>query len=232
MSALTIIQKACSRLAITVPGAVFSSTDDQVIQLRHLMNQEGDELTRMHPWTALQTETTFVTVAAALQTSAIPSDFAWYINDTMWNRTTDQKILGPFTAAQWQQEQAVATGAIYPTFRFRGGEILITPTPTAGQTVAYEYVSANWAETSGGSGLSAMTADTDVPLLDDRLIILGITWRFLQSKGLDYAEAFRTYQLECGKAISRDGGRKSFYIGGASFTPYYYANIPDGSWNQ
>lgn len=230
MTALTLIQKVCSRLAIAVPGAVFSSTDDQVVQLRHLMNQEGEELARMHPWTVLQTETTFSTTAAALQTGAVPADFGWYINDTMWNRSTDQKISGPFDPAQWQQEQAIATGAIYPTFRFRGGQILITPTPTASQTVAYEYVSSNWAETSGGTDLSAMTADADVTLLEERLIVLGITWRFLQAKGLDYAEAFRTYQLECGKAISRDGGRKAYYIGG-SMPSLYSANIPDGSWN-
>ena len=231
MTALTLIGKACARLGVTVPGAVFSSTDTQVIQLRNLMNQEGQELGTRHPWTALTTEKTFTTVATSIQTSAIPSDMAWYINDTMWNRTTDQKVRGPLTSQEWQQEQAISTAVIYPSFRFRGGDLLMLPTPTAGQTVAYEYISLNWAETSGGSGLSAMTADTDVGILDEGLITLGVICRFLQAKGLDYAEAFRTYQMEVNKAVARDGGSKTYLIGGG-YTPYYYGNIPDGGWNQ
>lgn len=231
MTALTIVGQACARLGITAPTALFSSTDDQIIQLRNLMNQEGAELGKGgptdHAWGILTTEKTFTTTAAAIQTSAVPTDFGWFINDTMWNRTARIKMVGPVGADEWQNYQAISLIALpNAVFRFRGGNLIIYPTPVAGQTAAYEYVSKYWA--SGSQ--SAMTADSDTALLDETLITLGVIWRFLAAKGLDYAETFRTYQMEVTKAIGRDGGRRKLNLAGTAQNQFN-GNIPDGSWN-
>lgn len=230
MTALTIVGQACARLGITAPTALFSSTDDQIVQLRNLMNYEGQELSKGgptdHAWQALTNEKTFTTVAAAIQTSAVPTDFAFYINDTMWNRTTKVKMEGPVSAEGWQTYQALTIVTIpFAAFRFRGGNLIIFPSPVASQTAAYEYVSNIWA--SGSQ--TAMTADSDTALLDEGLITLGVIWRFLAAKGLDYAEAFRTYQVEVSKAVGRDGGRKRYALGNPP-TNRWNTNIPDGSW--
>lgn len=226
MTALTIVQNACSRLGLTAPAVVFTSTDAQIIQLRNLMNEEGVELSRASPWTKLITEKTFTTVAQALQTSAVPTDFNWYLNDTMWNRTTRIKIGGPVSAEDWQTFQAISLLSIPASvFRFRGGDILLYPTPAVGQTVAYEYGTTYWA---AGSKI-AFTADTDTALIDENLMALGLRWRFKAAKGFDYAEDFRTYEIEKQKVIARDGGRRKSYIGGSQRNPWN-ANIPEGSW--
>lgn len=229
MTALTIIQNACSRLGITSPGAVFSSTDDQIIQLRNLMNQEGKELADDVAWTRLTREQTFTSTAAAIQTGAVPTDFGWYLNDTMWNRGTMVKMDGPASPEEWQLYQAIAVVTLpAAVFRFRGGDILIYPNPVAGQTCAFEYVSTYWV--SGSQ--TAMTADADTALLDENLITLGVIWRFLAAKGLDYAEAFRTYELEVAKAMGRDGGKKKMFVGDGRPMNPWNANIPQSSWNQ
>lgn len=234
MTALSIVSNVAAGIGLTAPAAVFASTDPAIIQLRTLMNQEGQELARGaifdHAWTVLITEKTFTTTAAAIQASSVATDFGWYINDTFWNRTTQQVVRGPMTAEEWQRQQAISTTGMYPYFRFRGGSLLIYPTPTAGQTAAYEYVSKNWAQTSASVGLAAMTADTDTAILEERLIELGLRWRYLKSKGLDYAEDYRTYQLEVGKAIARDGGRKTLSLSGPQ-RPMYPTLIPEGSWS-
>lgn len=228
MTALTIIQKVCSLPGLTVPTAVFASTDQQIIQLRNLMNEELVELAGSAQWTALTNEKTFTTTAAAIQANAIPTDFDWYINDSMWNRTTRVKIGGPVSAMEWQTYQAISLLSIPASvFRIRGTNLLLYPTPAASQTVAYEYVSN--IRVSGGK--TEFSADTDTCLLDEQLIVLGTRWRFLKSKGFEYAEDFRTYELEKAQAISRDGGKPRAYIGGAPRNPWN-ANIPDGSWNQ
>ncbi len=235
MTALTIITKATARLGITTPTAVFSSTDDQIIQLRTLMNEEGEELGKAYPWTVLLTEKTFTTTAAAIQTSAVPTDFGWYMNDTLWNRTLSIRYGGPASSEEWQRYQASVTPIALPNgvFRFQGGNLLIYPPPTASQTAAYEYVSKYWAATAAGNAgtLAAMTADTDVSLLDENVISLGVRWRFLAAKGMDYAETFRSYELQKAQAIARDGGRRKHSLSGGS-RPQYNGNIPDGSWNQ
>jgi hypothetical protein len=228
MTALSIVQGAASRLGLTAPTVVFASTDAQIIQLRNLMNEEGVELSRAYPWTRLVTEKTFSTTAAAIQTGAVPTDFNWYLDDTMWNRTTRVKLAGPVSAEEWQSFQAISLLSIpQSVFRFRGGDLLIYPTPTAAQTVAYEYGSTYWV--SGSK--TAFSADTDTALLDENLITLGLRWRFKAAKGFDYAEDFATYQIEKQKVISRDGGRRRVYLGGYPRNPWN-ANIPESSWNQ
>lgn len=235
MTALQIVQNATARLGLTVPSAVFSSTDEQVILLRYLMNQEGKELATRGDWSKITKEHTFTTVAQAAQTSSVPSDFGHIIMGTVWNRNTDRPLIGPLTPAEWQQYQARNIASSFDSaFRFRGtgtASLLITPDPTAGQTVAYEYVSDQWCEAAGGTDQSAFAADTDVGLLDENLITLGVIWRFLAQKGFDYGEAFRTYQLEVEKALGRDGGKPVLYLGGAT-KRVFGSEISDGDWLQ
>ncbi len=235
MTALTILQNASSRLSLAAPSVVFASTDAQIIQLRNLMNMEGKTLAKRAAWSKITKEKTFTTVAQAAQTSSVPDDFGWYINETMWNRTADRQIIGPLSAEQWQAEQAVGVAsAIEQYFRFRGAgtdAILLGPgTPTASETVAYEYVSNQWCEASGGTDQSAFAADTDVGFLDEELITLGVIWRFKAAKGFDYGEDFRTYEMEVLKAIARDGGKPRLDIAGGMRGASYRGNIPDGNW--
>lgn len=234
MTALTVIQNACPRLGITAPTAVFGSTDDQTIQLRNLMNQEGINLSKGgdtdHAWQALTVQQTFTSVAATIQTGAVPSDFGFFINDTMWNRTTRIKMTGPVGAEEWQTYQAIAIIALpNAVFRFRGNDLLVYPTPVAGGTVAYEYVSKNWALSSSSVAKAAMTADDDTSRIDEELLTIGVIWRFLAAKGLDYGETFRTYQLAVTKAVARDGGRRKLNLAG-SIQNRFQGNIPEGSW--
>lgn len=228
MSALTIVQKVCSLPGLTAPTVVFASTDQQIIQIRTLMNEELVELAKDFAWTALITEKTFSTTAAAAQVGALPADFDWYIDDSMWNRTTRVKIGGPVSSVEWQTYQAISLLSIPATvFRVRGTSLLLYPTPPVSQTVAYEYVTN--IRVSGSK--TEFSADTDTCLLDEQLVALGTRWRFLKSKGFDYAEDFRTYELAKKKAQAKDGGKPRAYLGGAPRNPWN-ANIADGSWNQ
>jgi hypothetical protein len=108
--------------------------------------------------------------------TAIATDFGRFSNNTLWNRTTDRKYYGPITGSQWQQIKAVVSGGITNYFRIRGGKLLMSPTPTAGESVKFEYVSKNWVDTSGGSTANAdkFTADSQTTVLEEELIVLGV----------------------------------------------------------
>lgn len=208
MSLLTVVQKSAARLGLAEPDSVISNTEQNAVTLLSFANQEGIELARRATWQALTKEQTFVTVAAAAQTSSIPSDFEWYIPETMFNRTSRRRVVGPLSSEEWQQIQSSLITRVNPAFRIRGNTILITPTPTAGNTVAYEYISNQWCESSGGTDQSAWAADTDVGLLDEELMTLGIVWRWKKAKGFDYSEEFRTYELQVAQKILRDGSKQ------------------------
>lgn len=222
MTALSIVENACSRLGLTKPTIVFTSTDAQIIQLRDLMNEEILDLGEK-PWTKITKEKTFTTVAQAVQTSSVPSDFSRYLDDTMWNRTTRTKMVGPVSAEEWQALQAMTIISIpQAVFRFRGGDILIYPSPTAGQTGAYEYVSDLLVYASGGSTptKTIFSVDTDTCVFDEDLVTAGVRWRFLSAKGFDYAEAFRTYEGMKQTLFARDGGKRKVYLGGYPHNPW------------
>lgn len=230
MTALTIIQDACGRLGIQVPTAVFSSTDEQVIQMRSLLNEAGKALARIHDWKVLNKEQTFTTVAASAQTNAVPLDFDRYLNETMFNRSQHEKIYGPFDSSEWQLDKAGFTGlSVTSAFRFRGDDILITPTPSAGDNVYYEYISKNWAESVLAVEKAKLTADDDVPLLDEELLTKALEWRFLRSKGLDYAEEFQDYEIQLANKIARDGGAK-ILNGSTEYSDDIFVNVPEGNW--
>lgn len=207
MSLLSMIQNAARRLSIPVPSVVVASSDIQVLQLLQCAQDEGRSLASRHLWQALTTEKTFTTVAAAAQTNAIPSDFDRIVPETMYNRTRTRRVWGPVSNDEWQEYQATLAARVDPAFRIRGSSLLITPTPTAGDTVAYEYISKNWCQTSGGTGQSAWAADTDTGVLDEPLMTLGVIWRFRADKGLDYANSQSEYERRVADAILNDGAR-------------------------
>ena len=227
-----MIQDSCSRMGIQAPDAVFSSVNQEIVQMRTLLNQEGKELNRRVDWQSLMMETSFTSVAQETQTSAVPADFDHYIADTMFDRTENRKIAGPLNSYEWQREKSgpVYT-SVYHAFRIRGNNILITPNPTAGNSIYYEYISNKWAEDSSGTDKVRFTADDDVSRLDEEIMTLGVIWRFQKAKGLDYSESFRSYELMIQQVAARDESAPVLSLSrGLVSRRYYDANIKDGNW--
>lgn len=229
MSFLTMIQNAASRMGLSMPASAYGSSDPQVVQLVALAQQEGKELARRHTWQKITKEKTFSATAAETQTGAIPSDFDRFIDETMFNRTRKHHVYGPLTPQEWQFQKSVLSSTIIENWRQRGDDILIMPTPTASDTYAYEYVSTQWCESSGGTDQSSWASDTDVGILSEELMTDGIIWRFLRAKGMSYDEQFRTYELQVAQAITRDGGKKTLNAGGRR-KPARGIFVQDGSW--
>lgn len=233
MSLLTMINGVQDRVGLPRSTIVVSSTDQNVRRLLALANQEGRELARRHSWQAITKEKTFTSLAQASQTSAIPTDFDRFINESMFNRTNHRRVMGPLTQEQWQAQQALNASLLTDAFRVRGNAILISPTPAAGLTYAYEYVSTQWCETAdGATDKSAWSLDTDIGIISEDLMGLGVDWRYLKSIGTDYAEAFRTYELQVEQAITRDGGARTISMAGGN-SPYGHpgVGVPEGSWS-
>ena len=233
MSLLTIVQNACDRAGLTRPSTAYANTELQIRQLVALAQQEGLELSKRHAWQALVTEKTFTSTAAETQTGAIPSDFDRFVDGTFFNRTAKRPVQGPMTAQEWQFHKSVVASTIIEAFRQRGNSVLITPAPTATTTTyAYEYVTKNFCESSGGTDQSAWAADTDTGLLSEELMTLGVVWRFKKAKGLDYGEDFRAYETMVAQAIARDGGKPTLNVGTSKDLRRARAPfVQDGSWN-
>jgi len=206
MTLLSIVRNASDRLGLARPSAVVASTDQQALTLLGIAQEEGKALARRHAWQALQSEHTFPTVDGTAS-YALPSGFDRILLDTVFNRTRRRRMMGDLTPAQWQETQSSLVTMVNPAFRIRGSLFYISPTPTAVETVAYEYITKNWCQSDTSVGQDAWAADTDTGLLDEELMTLGLKWRWGKAKGLDYAEDMNTYEIEVNNAILRDGAR-------------------------
>lgn len=207
MSLLTLVQGACARIGLDTPSTVIGNTDAIVKDMLYLARQSAISLSRKTAWKSLTSEKTFSTTAAAEQTGALPSDVDWIIPDTMFNRTLTRRVAGPLSAEEWQLLQASLSAVVDPFFRIRGTSLLFVPAPAAGNTVAYEYVTKNFCQSSGGTAQSAFAADTDTTVLDEELHMLNLVWRFRRAKGLDYSQELADFELEMNQAILREGVR-------------------------
>tara|TARA_R110000744_G_C19337398_1_gene559149 strand:- start:99 stop:806 length:708 start_codon:yes stop_codon:yes gene_type:complete len=233
MTLLTICQDAAEIIGITAPAVVTASTDTSVIQLAAAANQEGRAQVRRYNWEVLIKEGSHTTLAAESQGTmvSIAADFGRFSNNTLWNRTTDRKYFGPITGTEWQRIKAIVSGGITNYFRIRGGKLLMTPTPTVGQAVNFEYVSKNWVDTAGGSAANAdkFTADSQTTVLEEELVVLGVVWRFLKLKGLPYDVQFMEYQTRMMEYSGQDGAKPVLHMAGPG-RAILALNVPEGNY--
>lgn len=229
---LQIIQSAAKRLALTSPNAAYSSSDQQIIQLVDLLNEEGKELAARYPWQCITDEITFTTVATEIQgaMSTIAPDYNYIINDTIWNRTLRRPVFGPRTNQSWQQQKAFAINGPWSSFRIKGDDLIMYPTPSAGQDCYFEIISKNWITKSTTGTASEWTNDADTPLLDDELLLLGLIWRWKAMKGLDYGEDFNKYERRVLDAMTRDGSKDWLSLTNTKYDIYPGVVVPAGSW--
>ena len=208
MTMLATVQRFCRRTNITVPSAVIGTTDPQVAQICGLLEEEGAELSGRGDWQYLTYETTHTTVATESQGSIddiAPNNFRYIKNDTIWDRTENLPVIvidGP----DWQAEKGFAATSPRYRARIRTNQLIATPTPVAGNTWAFEYVTWNWIlDNDGSTTKQYFTEDTDTFLLPEVIIQMGLRWRWKKEKGFEYAEDFRTYETMVQDALSRQG---------------------------
>lgn len=233
MTLLTIIQGAAKELPVSTPSTVISNSESNTVTMLQLAQKEVLELIRQYDWQALLAEGTFTTVAAETQTtlSTVATDILRICNDSMWDRTQSKKVLGPLSPQEWQRKKASAAQASASSwFRIRGNSILFYPTPAAGNSIYFEYQrNTPILDTNGSTRKATWAADTDTCILNEELVRLGVVWRFLQGRGLDYGEAFRTYQDALDYFAGIDGAKPVIDMTGETET--LDVTLADGSWS-
>lgn len=211
MTLLSICQDVADEVGFKQPTSIVGASDNLARQLLRLANREGRELSQAGPWEALVKEYTF-TLATSDQDYALPSDFRYIIPSTTWNRDNKRIVINPVSSQEWQFLKGwTAIQGLNLRARIRDGQLEFEQTITSadnGKTIAFEYVSKYWAESSGGTAQEDFAADTDVSKLDEELVTQGVVWRFKKAKGLDWQPDFQTYTNLKNKQMARDGGSR------------------------
>ncbi len=161
-------------------------------------------------------------------TYPMPVGFDWFQNRTMWDRTNRWELLGPDSPQldQWHRSGIVVTG---PRRHFRqlgqGGtpntnanEFRIWPPPAelvAPLQLVFEYLSLTAVNVGGTNTTFSQyfANDTDVPILDDQAIIMGIKWMFWEVKGFgSYMTLQQRWVDYVQRLIARDGSSPTLNV--------------------
>ncbi len=221
MSLLTICQGAADALSLPTPTAIVGDSSANSTLLLRLAKREGRELMRRHNWQSIQSGIGFTYAGT---TRPLESDFDRFMPESviLYNSTKARPVYPFTTSASWN---AVTDGT--PTgWWLQNDLIYIAPgTDMIGDDFLYSYMSKNYCKSSGGTGQSDWLADSDIGRIPEHLMELGLTWRWLRAKGMDYAEEMATYEREVEKAAARD---RPYYSGVKVVQP----SIRDfGDWN-
>jgi len=197
LTLLEMCQEALWDVGVDPPSSVVNGGDEGM-QLKAIANSVGRDLFKRlnGGWQDLIVEASFTTVATELQFTMDTQfpNLHRIIPNTMWNTTQQRPVVGPLSAQAWRRIQAENDTFDYPVFRIYQGKFYLLD-PTASETVYFEYLDNRWVkDTLGTSFYTRFQADTDQPRLDDHAMTLGIRWRYLQKKGLEYGEVFREYE--------------------------------------
>lgn len=190
-----------------------------------------DSSTQVTIDTASTGTATLVSMTFGTQDYALPSDLEYFVDKTFWDKSWRWQLLGPLEA----QEKNVIKYGISPVgprrrFWIRNNKMFINPVPTnITDQIAYDYFSNAWCQSAALAAQTKWTADTDTYLLDEDCFVLGLKYRYLRSKGLDYTEEFDTYDKACNRVMARDGSGRDLPLNAQSqdLNLLSSANIPD-----
>jgi len=211
------------------PAVVATSSDTGVRQAFAFVKKVLQEIYRAHDWESLIKEQTFVTDGSgsyAFNAIVTDNDYGRTKNQTEWDRSNNRKLY-IVTAEEWQELVSSTVGivGIRRFARARGGNFIIE-NDASGDTLVFEYVSNYLVNDSAGNSKLTYTEDTDVAILDEELIELGLKAYWKNELGLDAQEDFDAYYYALAELIGQEKPAKKIR-GTSSFRSNYIVNIPD-----
>ena len=213
---------------------VFAAIDTSFAQLTALADSCGYELLQDSAWEGLVREHAITTQSTDSGEYDLPADFAYMINQTGWDQTNNVPLGGPLSAQDWQylEGRDLVSSTIYASFREVENKFNLFPQPPPdGLEIRFEYISRNWVQKSGQTGVydDKVTQPSDIVLFEPHLFERLLKLRFLEARGFDttaamgqYSKSFTSWSgIVTGAPIVNAGrGRHGIpYVNGFRITP-------------
>lgn len=234
ITAADIVNRAAVEVGLVPSADVFAETNPAFVQLRNLLNTCGQDLVEAYPWEVLRREHSIVTSNPPdTGDYPLPSDFAYMIPQTGWERSENVPLGGPLSPQQWAYllGRDLVSYTIYASFRIMEDQFSIFPQPPPdGLDIHFEYISRNWVqETGGGAYGDTATVNSDLIWFKPIMMVQYLRFKFLEAKGFDSSGALGAFEKAFEQAT---GGNKSAPIlnAGARAAGIHYLdfrNIPN-----
>lgn len=195
---------------LSQPSGVVSNTEPSVAKFLAFAQTEADITASDFNWRNLNIALT-LTGDGTTTLFALPADFERMLQGQALYSTKYPSIplQGPISSQDLLALKALPITPTRPVWRLIGGTLEIWPALANLEVVNGEYRSTN--PIVSGDGLTRKprwTNDSDYTLFPEIILRLGMIWRWKASKGLDYGEDFKTYQMERDKKAGHEAGGK------------------------
>lgn len=232
LSILGAVQEFCGLRGLPVPTALVGATEKSAAQFLAIVKGVARECGK-YTWEESKVQGTFTTIAAANQ-GAISTLFApaggfdALVKDSMWNTSKKIPISGPLTDQAWAAQTALSLAG--PPYRswIAGGNLHLSPTPTAGDTIQGIYIT-SFGFRTGSTPTATPSADTNTFVYPDDVIMIGIEWLWKKQKGEAYIDEQNVFL----DAVARGMGKKglpTLSLEGFSHAPGPRIYVPIGNW--
>jgi hypothetical protein len=231
MTLVEILNEVLSQSAFLEKGGFVNSTDVDDKQMVSIANRVAYEIMNGYTWSTLwktfeieMTETTYLPHGQPSYTEidtlyALPLDFKSVIADSAWEEEGSRTVDLSTPARRWfmYKFSAFSDGG---TLRARiMGDKIEVHDPQPGETFVFEYVSTATIAVPNVGFTDRFQTDSDIWLLDDQLLILGIQAAWAETKMLPQAQQWKAnYDSKFSEAIGRDVPAQT--IGGARIGAY------------
>lgn len=184
MAILAALQSASIRLLGQKPATFFGADNGLAMELTDLANEVAGDVAKYQDWQALQRVGSVAANGSATEFD-LPADYdRMMINSDVQGRTSwawgyfAYSDINQFLYDEGRGWQSSPGGWI-----ISGNKIRFSPAPSS--EAIFPYITKNWARPSSGPDQPAFSNDADSFLLPERLLTLGLVWRWRENKKLD-----------------------------------------------
>ena len=205
---LGIAKRVAPAIGIEVPTVLHTSAMREHVELAELANDTAEMIAKAHEWQALKTLHT-LTGDGSTEDFALPSDYDRMPKDQrLWSSRIETPLTHITSTDHWLELDVRSYDFVIGVWSLFGDEIHIKPAMTATETAKFYYLSGHYAKDAADTAKSAFDADDDTFRLNDRLLRLGMVWRWKENKGLPYGEDMADFEDALSEEIAADKGAR------------------------
>lgn len=215
MTILSVCQDAAVKLNRSKPSSLFSSTDAFASELLLAAKETAESLVKEeHDWRAL-TKMQTCTGDASTTVFALPVDYERMIKDAKLHSLRFKNAT--FRAARDLDEWLFLKDNLLVgspgNWVILNGSVQVFPPMPVSDTARFFYISNYYALSAVNTPQAGFLADTDTFALDERMLRLGIIWRWRADKRLEYAEDMKNYEIAKMAIMGKDKGSQAITVG-------------------
>lgn len=217
MTILSAFQSAAIKLLGKKPSALFSGQDKFALEMQDLVNEVATDIAKSNDWQALVNVYT-ITGDGVTSEFPLPDDYDRMLLDSRlydgnnWAWGYQRAVRADdFLQRDIYNWQVTNPG----TWIIQGGSFRFLPIPPADRNAKFVYISKNLVKNENDEPKQAFTTDSDRFVLDERLLMLGLVWKWREMKRLDSTYEQANFEKAFNELSGRDKGARILVVGGS-----------------